>query len=159
MPIRKIEPRDLPAVSDLCIQSFMKAVAASLPEQGVEAFRAIASSASFSVRLAGDNLMFVFEEAGVVQGFVELKEGRHVAMLFVAPEVQRGGVGRQLLAEALRHARVGEVTVGSSLNAVPAYLRYGFVLAGEVAEHAGLIYQPMKIALDASALCAAETAV
>lgn len=72
-------------------------------------------------------------------------------MLLVAPGFQLISIGRLLLAEALQHARVAEVTVGSSLNAVPAYLRYGFVPVGAVTEHAGLIYQPMKMTLDAQA--------
>lgn len=36
------------------------------------------------------------------------------------------------------------MAVAPSLSSVPAYERYGFVLAGDVSEFAGLVYQPME---------------
>jgi len=91
--------------------------------------------------------MFVFEEAGRVLGLIELKESRHISMLFVDPNVQGRGIGRQLVEAALAQARADVITVSASLPSVPAYTRYGFTLAGPVAEAAGLVYQPMKRAL------------
>lgn len=67
-----------------------------------------------------------------------------MAMLFVAPAWQRHGVGRRLMNAALEQARANVVTVRASLSSVAAYERYGFALAGEVGELAGLIYQPME---------------
>lgn len=75
---------------------------------------------------------------------IELKEGRHVAMLFVAPGWQHGSVGKCLLNAVLEHARANVVTVRTSLASVAAYERYGFTLAGSVDEFAGLVYQPME---------------
>lgn len=47
------------------------------------------------------------------------------------------------MSAALAHARVETVTVNASLSSVPAYRRFGFVQAGDIGEHLGLIYQPM----------------
>lgn len=144
MQIRSITPDDLPRVSEVCLQAFNLAVAPSLSAQGVQSFAGIATPQAFAERMQADNLIQICIHDGVITGMVELKEGRHVAMLFVAPEWQRRGIGRRLLDAALEQARVDVVTVSASLSSVPAYARYGFVLAGETAEFAGLVYQPME---------------
>lgn len=43
------------------------------------------------------------------------------------------------------------MTVKASLSSVPAYQRYGFTLAGNVGEFAGLVYQPVEKRLPAQA--------
>lgn len=147
--IRKLENKDVEAVSELCMASFSKSVAASLSEEGVATFSKIAASDAFHHRMTEDNVMLVAQCDGKIEGVIELKEGRHVAMLFVDPDRQMKGVGRELLASALTYARVDTVTVSASLSSVVAYKKYGFECKGDVAESAGLIYQPMQIELEA----------
>lgn len=144
MLIRPMTLDDLPCVSALCLDAFMLAVAPSLSPQGVDTFTTVATQEAFAERMQGDNLMLVCVLEGAVRGLVELKEGRHVAMLFVAPGWQRRGVGQGLVNAVLEHARSEVVTVKASLSSVAAYQRFGFVLAGEVGEFAGLVYQPME---------------
>ncbi|WP_085676028.1 MULTISPECIES: GNAT family N-acetyltransferase [unclassified Pseudomonas] len=144
MHIRELTHADLPRASALCLEAFTLAVAPSLSEHGVETFAKVASEQAFAERMEGDNLILVCEVDGLICGLIELKEGRHVAMLFVASAWQRRGVGTRLVHAALGHARTKIVTVRASLSSVAAYLRYGFVLAGDVGEHAGLVYQPME---------------
>jgi len=144
MHIRKMTLDDLPGVNTLCLDAFMLAVAPSLSRQGVETFAKVAAQQAFAERMTGDNLMLVYVVEETLAGLIELKEGRHVAMLFVAPGWQRRGVGRRLMAAALEHANGDVVTVRASLSSVKAYERYGFALAGEVGEFAGLVYQPME---------------
>ncbi|MFJ4371090.1 GNAT family N-acetyltransferase [Pseudomonas japonica] len=144
MQIRKITHEDLPSANALCLESFMLAVAPSLSAQGVDTFTKIAAQKALAERMASDNLMLVCVAEGTLAGLIELKEGRHVTMLFVAPAWQRRGVGKRLMNSALEQARANVVTVRASLSSVAAYERYGFALAGEVDEIAGLIYQPME---------------
>ncbi|MEE1924736.1 GNAT family N-acetyltransferase [Pseudomonas sp. 148P] len=144
MLIRKMTHEDLPAASALCLEAFMLAVAPSLSAQGVETFGKVAATQAFAERMTGDNLILVCVADGILTGLVELKEGRHVAMLFVSPAWQRRGIGRRLVDAALKQARTDVVTVSASLSSVAAYEQYGFELAGEVAEFAGLVYQPME---------------
>jgi len=145
--VRKMEETDLEAVSAICIASFTRSVADSLSEQGIATFTNIAASDAFLERMNGDNMMLVAERNGEVQGVIELKEGRHVAMLFICPDQQRKGIGKILLAAALKHARTETVTVRASLFSVPAYNKYGFKCSGDIGEFAGLVYQPMEIEL------------
>ena len=148
MNIREIQDKDMEAVSAVCLRSFSKSIAPSLSEEGINTFSQIAASSAFCERAKADNLMYVAEENGSIKGVVELKVGRHIAMLFVDPELQRAGVGRQLLLSALRHSRFNTVTVSASLASIPAYKKYGFACKGEIAKSAGLVFQPMEIELN-----------
>lgn len=150
MQIRKLTHDDLPRVSALCLDAFMLAVAPSLSAQGVETFARVAAVQAFSDRMEGDNLMLVCVADGAIAGLIELKEGRHVAMLFVAPGWQRRGIGMRLMSAALEQARGEAVTVRASLSSVTAYESYGFSFAGDVGEFAGLVYQPMEKRLPAT---------
>lgn len=150
MQIRKLTHDDLPRVSALCLDAFMLAVAPSLSAQGVETFARVAAVQAFSDRMEGDNLMLVCVADGAIAGLIELKEGRHVAMLFVAPGWQRRGIGMRLMSAALEQARGEAVTVRASLSSVTAYESYGFSLAGDVGVFAGLVYQPMEKRLHAT---------
>jgi len=152
MSIRKINSEDLRSVSSICIDAFMGAVAPTLEEEGIKTFQSIASISSLESRMEADNEMLVYEENHQVVGFLELKEGRHIAMLFVSPNSQKNGVGKSLISEILTYAKNDVITVSASLTSVPAYLHYGFEYAGDAAESSGLKYQPMQIELSKSKL-------
>lgn len=148
MIVRKMEEQDVEAVSAICMASFFQSIACSLSEEGVTTFSQIAASSAFFDRMKGDNLMLVAENDGKIEGVIELKEGRHVAMFFISPECQKQGIGRKLLLAALNDAKVAIVTVSASLSSVLAYKKYGFECKGEIAESAGLVYQNMDIQLN-----------
>ena len=147
MIIRKMNEKDVEAVSEICIASFLRSIADTLSEEGKTTFSSIAASNAFLGRMKGDNLMLVAESDENIEGVIELKEGRHVAMLFIRPESQKSGIGRKLLVSALKYAKVETVTVSASLSSVSAYEKYGFECSGEIDESAGLVYQPMEIKL------------
>ena len=144
MQIRPLTHDDLPHASALCLDAFTQAVAPTLPAQGVATFARVAAAEAFAERMQGDNLILVGVMDGAMVGLVELKQGSHVAMLFIAPRWQRQGIGARLMNAALEHARAEVVTVRASLPSVPAYQHYGFTLAGEVNAFAGMVYQPME---------------
>ena len=80
--------------------------------------------------------------------FLEMRAGPHLALLFVDPALQRHGLGRRMLARALKlwpQAGVSQVTVNASPNAVEAYARLGFAPDGEVQTHNGITFQPMHL--------------
>ena len=150
MSTRKIDSKDLHSVSTVCIDAFMGSVAPTLKEEGIKTFQAIASLASLEGRMEAENEMIVYESDGEVVGYIELKEGRHIAMLFVSPSFQKKGVGKSLISKILPYAKSDVITVSASLTSIPAYLNFGFEYAGEVSESAGLTYQPMQIKLNKS---------
>lgn len=148
MIIRKMDEKDVDAVSAICIDSFLRSIADTLSKEGISTFSTIAASNAFLDRMKGDNLMLVAENNGKIEGVIELKEGRHVAMFFISPEHQKNGIGRKLLSSVLNHAKVETVTVKASLSSVPAYEKYRFERKGEAGESAGLVYQPMELKLN-----------
>lgn len=141
--IRPARVDDLPAVSAVCLAAFNAAVAPTLGADGIATFASVAAADAFGVRLQGDNQILVAEQEDRVVGVIELKEGRHLAMLFVDPACQGQGIGHALFEAVLPQVREPVLTVRASLNAVPTYLRYGFVLDGDVGEFNGLVYQQM----------------
>ncbi|MCF2909630.1 GNAT family N-acetyltransferase [Pseudoalteromonas sp. DL2-H2.2] len=147
MHVRPAEQKDLDTLSQICMASFNSAIANTLPSAGRDTFKAIAAPAAIAARLAEDNQILVAEIAGQLVGMLELKAGRHIAMLFVIPSQQHQGVGKALVNAAFELATEQSVTVSASLPSVRAYQKYGFELAGEVAESGGLIYQPMEATL------------
>lgn len=143
MGIRMMRAEDIQAVSRMVVDSFLNSVADSLSGRGVSTFMQIASAASFAERMDGTHRLWVCEEEGEILGMIEIREARHVAMLFVVPRRQRAGVGRALVEEALKHCTGPSVTVNASLTSVGAYESYGFRIAGPEEETRGLRYRPM----------------
>jgi len=141
--IRTLLDTDRENASAVCMRAFLTAVAPSLPANGVETFGTIAAADGFAQRVGQDSLQLVYDEAGVIKGVAELKQQRHVAMLFVDPACQRQGVGEALLAALIAQARSEVVTVNASLPSVAFYQRHGFACSGAVGESAGMVYQPM----------------
>lgn len=142
--IRPLQPTDLASVSELTLRAFMHSVASTLPPEGVAFFEQLATVEAYRQRMQEDNVFYVFEQGGQVQGVIEFKQGRHIAMMFVVPVCQRKGIGRALVETVLPHARQSTITVSASLPSVAAYQKYGFKITGEQAESHGLIYQPME---------------
>ena len=148
MIIREMNEQDIEAVSAICMASFSSSVAGDLPGEGVSTFAKIVSRDALRDRMTRDTVILVAEYNERIEGVVELKEGRHISMLFVEPEFQRKGIGRKLLSSALNYARADIVTVRASLSSVPAYEKYGFESRGDISESSGLVYQPMEIELN-----------
>jgi putative acetyltransferase len=84
---------------------------------------------------------FVAEEDGVVVGFGELgQEAGAIQGLYVSPEAEGRGVGRELLRTLEERARahgLKSLSLTSSLNAVAFYERAGFHAVEELTETIG----------------------
>ena len=76
---------------------------------GIDTFAKVVAAQAFAERMEGDNLMLVCVSDGVIVGLIELKQGCHVTMLFVAPGcVGLSGPGMQILGSKTRLDSVGE---------------------------------------------------
>ncbi|WP_322406226.1 hypothetical protein U0358_10585 [Idiomarina sp. PL1-037] len=73
MIIRKMEEKDLEAVSAICRDSFSQSVAGTLSDEGITTFLSIAARDAFLDRMKGDNLMLVAQNNENVEGVIELK--------------------------------------------------------------------------------------
>ena len=148
LKLRPMTTEDIDCASQICLAAFNQSVAHTVSDDGIATFFKVASPDAFQERMHKDTFMLVAEREGIVIGVAELREGHHISMLFVQPDLQQQGIGRALLHGLLNHARSHIVTVSASLTSVPAYEKYGFQVTGEVSEKAGLIYQPMSLTVD-----------
>ena len=93
--------------------------------------------------------MLLAETAGTLAGILEMRDFRHISMLFVDPEFQRRGIARSLIDRAVTlirrvHPDLACVTVFASPFAVPIYGRLGFTAAGPETTVQGIRYTPME---------------
>ena len=68
---------------------------------------------------------------------------KHIALFFVDGKYHMQGIGRQLWNVMLRENPNHELTVHSSLYAIPVYERLGFVKTGAIQTENGITYLPM----------------
>ncbi len=130
--IRSRTDRDIEAILDIWLQASIKAhdfVPDEFWEAQVEDMRTLYIPASET---------FVFEQNSDVVGFYSLHDDT-LAAIFVQPELQGQGIGKQLL----EHARVQRTTLTLSVytenqTACAFYLSQGFkVVSGQFDEHTG----------------------
>lgn len=95
-----------------------------------------------SLIASDDYLWLIAVERGEVTGVLTLFEGNLVKYLFVHPKFQRKGVARALWQQAIPELR-SEISVRSSLYAVPFYEKRGFKKVGEVKFFNGVSFQTM----------------
>jgi len=145
MAIKEMKLGDVQEVSKIVVAAFLDSVACELTQEGISTFKGLSSPEAFAKRMNEDNHMFVYEEQGEIMGMIELKEGRHVAMLFVSPAHQKRGIGKILIEAAITCRCVQTITVSASIPSVPAYQSYGFNVIGAEEEKQGLRYVPMQI--------------
>jgi len=87
-----------------------------------------------------------------VIGAIEVREFKHISMLFVDDQYQRKGIGGNLIREAIsicqeNSPELDQITVNSSPNAVQAYEKFGFLWSGSEQEISGIRFVPMVFKL------------
>ena len=148
MIVRIARPDEIPAIQALVHEVFMRDVAPCYGIDGVDEFGRYNALRAYYDRQVNNHDLLVATRDGSIVGMLEMRETRHISLLFVTGALQRKGVGRALLREALEivaghNSLPAEVTVNSSPNAVEGYLRMGFELNGSEQVVNGIRYQPM----------------
>ncbi len=150
----KIEPAtsaDAEAISALIID--LSGPFFCTPERtGAEAFLvSIGPDAQRRYLDAGNFAYHVARSDSGLAGVVALRDNAHLFHLFVARPFQGQGLARRLWeivkGQAVQAGNPGRFTVNSSIQAVPVYERFGFVLQGDVQHMHGVSYQPMRMTL------------
>jgi N-acetylglutamate synthase-like GNAT family acetyltransferase len=147
--IRRATIQDAEAISWLIEEVAKDSILPGLSEEGQRKFLSDHTSKVMEHRLGGDFEYFLAELSGRIVGVAGVREGKHLFSLFVS--LQRRGIGRALwqhcLSECVWAPGTVEVTVNASVNAVEAYQRFGFELAGQEQLLGGVRFVPMKCLL------------
>ncbi len=150
--LRPMSPGEEVEVVNLVARSFNEFIAPDFPEEGIDEFFSYANPRALRKRSDGNHFVLVAESGGVITGMIEIREMRHVSMLFVDKSFHRRGIGKGLLNTALERIESEsrppkKLTVHSSRFAVPFYESLGFVRSGEEKVIHGVIHVPMALAL------------
>ena len=149
---RAARPGEEAAVSNLVARSFNEFIAPDFSEEGIEEFFNYANPRSLAKRLEGSHFVLVAESEGEIIGMIEIREMKHISMLFVDKAHHGKGTGRELLRFALERIKSEslppeEITVNSSRFAVPFYERLGFTKTSEEKTINGVVHVPMALTL------------
>jgi GNAT superfamily N-acetyltransferase len=141
--IRSAIESDAAAVSKL-IEGLSGYFATASISQISQSFRDTISVEAVAERIASsDFCCFVAEDHKGLSGFVAFRNPSHLFHLFVAQPAQSRGLGKLLWQKVLDQSTCAEITVNSSIFAIPFYQRLGFVRAGPDQSVDGISYAPM----------------
>jgi GNAT superfamily N-acetyltransferase len=146
--IRLAIDRDVPGISRL-LQSLSRTYVVSADDPDVEKFFATLTESAISTFIGRCDVVYLVAATSTfeVVGAAAMSGEQQVEHLFVDAAHQGMGLGRRLWERlrdhALRSGNPGLFKVNSSLNAVPIYERFGFVIAAPKVERCGGAYIPM----------------
>ncbi len=94
---------------------------------------------------------FLLENFEGILGFMEVRDGSHISLLFIKKEHQRRGWGKNLISLAERLAKDHHhsyMTLNASPNSKEAYCSMGFVMQSELQMVNGVEFYEMRKDLD-----------
>lgn len=148
------------AIGAVARAAFDAFIADGLEEEGQEEFLAYIHPTSIRSRRDARSrphfqVIAVDAADGAVLGIAEIRSLEHLSMLFVHPEHHRRGIAIALLRRVLQQVEIHnprqpQITVYSSLYAVPIYERLGFDQTGPATTTRGIAHVPMELHRDAS---------
>ena len=146
MNIRKASPNDAQALSTLAM-SLGKYYNDDDPSGISSFFQRVISVESFERYLENGEAYenYVYEEGGVIVGYVAMLNGTHFFLLFVDENEHKKGIARALVEYVLERRESKLYSVNASLSARPFYKKLGFVPSALVQKHHGMTYQPMVL--------------
>jgi GNAT superfamily N-acetyltransferase len=150
---RRMTAHETAAVCHLAAHVFTASVAPSFTPEGVAEFLQYLAPHEMVKRLHHEHEVWVAERAGQILGLIEVRDGNHIALFFVAQAYQGLGIGRRLLETVIQvcHTRqptLAALTVHATPNAVAIYRRLGFVPTAPEQAERGMRYVPMIRKLD-----------
>ena len=149
---RLLQPGEEAVISRLITRIFLEFVAPGYSLAGILEFLAFVAPLSLAERRGAGNWLQVAVDGEHIAGVIELRERRHISLLFVERGWQRRGIAAALLEQARNQCRQFNpprktITVNSSPYAVPFYMAAGFSPFVEEQQRNGIRYLPMAATL------------
>ena len=143
--IRKLRSEELPEASRVLWTSYYAAENGKTSLEGMTTFRDLTEPLSLQMNAyQGDVLFYGAFEGETLIAVGAIKDRRHVLLLYVLPDRQRGGTGSRLLHKLLSLSAVPDVTVNAAPDAVPFYEKHGFSVLSPLQIKDGIRFVPMS---------------
>lgn len=104
--LRLMRPGEEVEVCNLVARSFNEFVAPDFGEDGIEEFFNYSNPRALRKRSEGDHFVLVAEAEGAIAGMIEIREMRHVSMLFVDKAFHRRGIAKNLFKRSARQDEI-----------------------------------------------------
>lgn len=140
---RLMRPDEASAICRLVENVFNQFVAPTYAPEGVREFLKYVSPEELIKRSAENHSTVIAESHGRIVGMVEMRNGDHASLLFVEPSEHKRGIARGLLQHVIAMHNCERITVHSSPNAEPIYMRLGFIPDGPEQTKHGIRFVPM----------------
>ncbi len=152
---RGMNPGEDARVVEFVLKVFAEFIAPRYSDEGVAEFRKYVNVNALGDRFRSGNPIVLAESGAETVGVIEMRDDRHIALLFVEKAYQRQGIAKELVRRAiqtcrLRNRELKKITVNSSPNAFDAYRRIGFAGAREEKTVNGICFIPMELAIENS---------
>lgn len=136
---------DVQLISKLVLCVFNKYVAPGFSPSGRQIFEGFVQPGAILERLeAGKSFNLVATENKQIVGIIEVRDGNHIALLFVDDCYHKAGIAKKLVTLAIERVEHDEITVHSSPYALEIYIKMGFQQLEKEQESDGIRYIPMK---------------
>jgi len=133
-------------VLQLLWDTFEEFVADKCTAEGVQEFQNHIEYTSMRRRLENSELVFwgCFHNGKII-GTIAGKAPGHISLLFVDKQYHKQGIARALYQKFVEYySNCSEISVNSSLYAIEAYQRLGFVATDAEQQKNGIRFVPMK---------------
>ena len=138
LSIKQLDKKEIGGALDLVWNVFLEYEAPDYTQEGIETFYKSIHEENYLSMLAVYGAFIGEELVGVI---ATRNGGKHIALFFVDGKHHRQGIGKQLFKTGQKE----EMTVNSSLYAVPIYNRFGFKDTGTEQAVNGVRFIPMEL--------------
>ena len=150
---RPMKPDEAADLAAFVLNVFTEFVAPQFAREGIAEFKKFIAPDLLAERRAAGNVIWVAASGSATAGVIEMRENRHIALLFVDAACQRQGIAGELIRRAVAECRerapgLDTITVNASPNAVAAYRKLGFKPGEGEQTVNGIRFIPMVRVLD-----------
>ncbi|KKB37794.1 GNAT family N-acetyltransferase [Bacillus thermotolerans] len=147
--IRPMNLEEAQEVSQFVYGVFDKFIAPDYSDEGICTFKKINEPGAIEKRNRENHFVLIAMLDNVMAGVIEIRDSRHISMLYVDGKYQNRGIAKSLLTSALdkirkQHPKLDVITVNSSPYAIKAYEKLGFQRIDEEQVVQGLRFVPMR---------------
>lgn len=150
MTIRELKKSEWTDAMALCWKTFLKFEAEEYGKEGVQNFyRFVTSYELEAMFLNREYIAFGAFDGDTIVGFIGLRNGTYLSLLFVDESYHHRGIATALVAQLIAYLQEifvrGTMTVHSSPYAREFYHHLGFRDIGSERRENGIVYIPMEI--------------